>query len=165
MTLGLKQQKFVEEYIKDPQNLSAAYKRAGYKACGASAATNASRLLKNDEVKAAIADAKREIRKETLVSVEFVIGGLKEVANRCMQKAPVMVGKGKERKQLKTYAIDPETGKEVLANVWTFDSAGANRSLELLGKHVGAFSDDDEIPDAPMPAIINVNVIDARRQG
>jgi len=26
--------------------------------------------------------------------------------------------------------------------VWTFDSSGANRAIELLGKHLGTFSDN-----------------------
>jgi phage terminase small subunit len=164
MSLSGKQQKFVEEYIKDPQNLSAAYKRAGYRACGHSADVNASRLLKNADIKSAIAEAHKEVRKETLVTVEYVVSGLREVAQRCMQREKVMVGSGKDRKQLQVYTTDPATGKEVLANVWTFDSSGANRSLELLGKHVGAFADDEDAQDLPMPSVVNINVVDARRQ-
>lgn len=163
MNLGAKQQRFVEEYIKDPQNLAAAYKRAGYKASGHSAEANASRLLKKAEVKAAIAEAQKEIRQETLVTVEFVIGGLKEVVQRCMQRERVMVGSGKNRKPLIIETTDPETGKRIEANAWTFDSAGANRSLELLGKHIGAFKEDDDVPDVPMPSVVNINVVDARR--
>ena len=164
MSLSAKQQRFVEEYIKDPQNLASAYKRAGYSACGHSAEVNASRLLKNAEIKASIAEAQKEVRKETLVTVAYVVAGLKEVAQRCLQRERVMVGAGKERKQLQIVTTDPETGKQVTANVWTFDSGGANRSLELLGKHVGAFSDDEEAQDLPMPAVVNINVVDARRQ-
>jgi phage terminase small subunit len=29
--------------------------------------------------------------------------------------------------------------------VWEFDSSGANKSLELIGKHLGAFSDKIEL--------------------
>jgi phage terminase small subunit len=162
-TLSAKQQRFVEEYLKDPQNLTAAYKRAGYKACGHSAEVAASRLLKNVEIKAAIVEAQKEIRKETLVSVAYVIEGLREVAQRCLQRERVMVGSGKNRKPLVIEVTDPETGEQVSANAWTFDSSGANRAFELLGKHAGAFMNDEDIPDAPMPAVINVNVVDARR--
>jgi phage terminase small subunit len=164
MSLSAKQQRFVEEHLKDPQNLSKAYKLAGYKASGHSAEVNASRLLKNAEIKAAIAEAQKEIRKETLVTLEYVIGGLKEVAQRCMQREMVMVGTGKSRKPLKVSVVDPDTGREVDANAWTFDSSGANRALELLGKHIGAFSEDEEQPDLPMPAVININVVNARKQ-
>ncbi len=44
-----------------------------------------------------------------------------------MQRAPVLNRKGEQ--------IQDEEGR----NVWDFDSAGANRSFELLGKHLGLF--------------------------
>lgn len=58
------------------------------------------------------------------------------MANRCMQKVPVMefdpVAKGRRQ------AIDDEGNA-----VWQFDSSGANKALELLGKHLGVFEKDN----------------------
>lgn len=147
-------QKFAEEYLVD-LNASAAYKRAGYKATGNAAEVCAARLLRNAQVQALIQEGREKVSKKTLVTVAFVIEGLREVAQRCMQRVPVMVGQGKDRKQARTAEGE---------GVWEFDSSGANRSLELLGKHAGAFSDDDS-EDLPMPTVVNVNVINGRKAG
>lgn len=161
MTLNARQEKFAHEFLVD-LNMTAAYKRAGYKATGNAAETSAARLFKNAQVQEIIQAGRQEVAKKTLVTVGFVIDGLKEVAQRCLQRVPVMVGQGKERKQLQVYAPDPETGEEALCNVWEFDSGGANRSLELLGKHAGAFAQDDA-EDLPMPISVSVSVYDGRK--
>ena len=41
------------------------------------------------------------------------------------------------------------------------DKKGA---LQLLGQHLGIFQPDEEAQDLPMPAVVNINVVDARRQ-
>lgn len=161
MSLNAKQERFAHEFLVD-LNMTDAYKRAGFKATGHAAESNASRLMKNAEVQAIIQAGRKEVAQKTLVSVEYVVTGLKEVAERCLQRVPVMVGQGKERKQAQEYTTDPETGEEVLANVWTFDSSGVCRSLELLGKHNGAFIQDDA-EDLPMPISVSVNVYDGRK--
>lgn len=38
------------------------------------------------------------------------------------------------------------------------------KALELLGKHLGLFKDNPEAEDVPLPTVINVNVVDGRRQ-
>lgn len=58
--------------------------------------------------------------------------GLKEVAQRCLQRVPVMEFDRVERRMVQAQT---EGGKDV----WEFDSTGANRSFELLGKHLGMF--------------------------
>jgi phage terminase small subunit len=58
------------------------------------------------------------------VSRAWVISKLKEVAERCMQAQPVLDKLGHA------------TG------LYVFDSSGANRSLELLGKHLRVFGED-----------------------
>lgn len=58
------------------------------------------------------------------VSRAWVISKLKEVADRCMQSQPVLDKLGRE------------TG------LYVFDSRGANRALELIGKHLRVFGDD-----------------------
>lgn len=67
-----KQQLFVAEYIVD-LNAAAAYERAGYKATGASARANASRLLTNDNVQAAIQDAVQRRIERTEITADKVL--------------------------------------------------------------------------------------------
>lgn len=131
--LNPKQQRFVEEYLID-MNATQAAIRAGYSAKSARIA--GPRLLLNDVIKHAIQSKHLEIQSRTQVTVDFVIGGLVEVANRCMQKVPVMefdpVTKGRRQ-------AEDDEGK----GVWQFDSGGANKALELLGKHLGVFEKDN----------------------
>jgi len=72
MSLAPKQQRFVEEYLID-LNATAAYRRAGYTASGNSAEVNASRLLSNAKVAAAIAEAMAARSKRTKVDADWVL--------------------------------------------------------------------------------------------
>jgi phage terminase small subunit len=69
-----------------------------------------------------------------MVDATFVVEGLKEVFNRCMQKEPVLDFDPIEKK-LKQKVDEEGNG------VWQFDSVGANKALELLGKHLALFTD------------------------
>ena len=71
----------------------------------------------------------------TEITADYVLRGIQEIAERCLQRAPVMVGRGEDRQQ----AIDEE-GR----HVWTFDSSGANKAFENLGKHLKLFTDKVE---------------------
>lgn len=131
--LSPKQERFCEEYIKDLHGTNAAI-RAGYSE--SSATQQASRLLTKENVHARIVELKAQRSKETLVDAEFVVLGLKEMVFRCMQKKPVLEFDYLE-KRLTHKMVETEEGKEVGA--YEFDSHGANKALELLGKHVGLF--------------------------
>lgn len=156
MSLNARQERFAHEFLVD-LNATAAYIRAGYKARGKAAGVNAARLLGNASIQQIIQSARADVSKKTLVTVEFVIDGLKEVAQRCLQRVPVMRKEGKDWVQVTE--LD-ENGVE--QGVWEFDSSGANRSLELLGKHVGAFS-ESEAEDLPLPTVVNVNIVNGRK--
>lgn len=122
-----KQQRFVREYLID-LNASAAYRRAGY--TSGNADVNGPRLMGKAGIQAALQAALAERSKRTEITADFVLGSLNEVAQRCMQRVPVMVGQGKDRRQATNAAGE---------GVWEFDSSGANRALELLGRHLGLF--------------------------
>lgn len=157
VSLNHRQEAFAREYLVD-LNATAAYMRAGYKATGNGAAVCAYQLLQKPEIQRVIQESRDEVSKKTLVSVEFVIGGLKEVAQRCLQRVPVMRREGRGMVQ----ATEPDAnGQE--QGVWEFDSGGANRSLELLGKHIGAFNSDDG-EDLPMPTKFVIEVVDGRKR-
>lgn len=124
-----KQQRFVEEYLVDLNATQAAI-RAGYSARNADKI--AFQLLGKTRVAEAIAAAKAERSARVSVSADYVVNNLVEIVERCMQRAPVLTMKGEQ-------VVDDE-GR----NVWRFDAKGANKSLELLGKHLGMFTDKIE---------------------
>lgn len=123
------QKEFVIEYIKD-FNLTEAYIRAGYNRFNAK--SHAQRLLKNERIQEAVEEAKKERLERLKISNDYVLRNLQEIVERSMQKAQVLDKKGQPLKD--------ENG----ANVWKFDAANASRALELLGKHLGMFTDKIE---------------------
>ncbi len=104
--LNPKQQKFVQEYLKDLNATQAAI-RAGYSK--KTAYSIGQRLLKHVEVKAAVQAGQKKAAEGAEVTVEYVIKNLRQLAEDAMSHA---------------------------------DRMNANRSLELLGKHVGAFTEN-----------------------
>lgn len=134
-SLKPKEKRFISEFLLD-NNATQSAIRAGYSR--RSARQIANRLMTKDYIRCEIDGKLRKIEEKILVTKEFVIGGLKEVAERCMQHIPVMVFD--KEKKLMTQKID-EGGE----GVWEFDSSGANRSFELLGKHLSLFVDRTDI--------------------
>jgi phage terminase small subunit len=124
-----KQQAFVREYLVDLNATQAAI-RAGYSS--KTAGQQGERLLKNVEIANSVQEAMDERSQRTEITADYVLAGIQEIAERCLQRAPVMVGRGEDRSQL----IDDE-GR----HVWTFDSTGANKAFENLGKHLKLFTD------------------------
>jgi len=143
--LNAKQRAFVLEYLKDGNGTQAAI-RAGYSA--KTAYSIGGRLLNHVEVQAAIHEARAAREKRTLVTADWVVLALKEVAERCMQRVPVMVKvNGTFEPATETVPCDcedPACKGTRSVGVYEFDSTGANRALELLGRHTGAFKGDGE---------------------
>ena len=120
-----KQTIFVAEYIKDFNATQAAI-RAGYseKTAGAIGAEN----LTKPEIQEAISTAMSERAKRTELTQDYIVSNLMEIVSRTMQATPV-IRKGEQ--------LTDENGQ----GVWEFDAKNALRALELLGKHLGMFSD------------------------
>ena len=76
-----------------------------------------------------------ERSQKTLVDAHYVVERLKVVAERCLQAHPVMVWDPKQKAMVQKVDEDGN-------HVWEFDSVGANRALELLGKHKAMFTDN-----------------------
>lgn len=131
--MTLEQARFVEEYLKDLNATQAAI-RAGYSRKYACEYAKKS-LMKNPKIRAAIQEGMDKRSKKAEITAEYVLTGLKDVADRCMQAVPVMT-RGKNPVQ-----VTDEDGN----GVWQFDSTGANRALELLGKHLVLFSDKIQV--------------------
>lgn len=126
-----KQELFIREYLID-LNATQAYKRAGYKVKNdAVAGVMGHRLLKNDKIMRAVEEENNKRKEKLELSAEWVLENLKNIAEKCQQAEPVL-NFNYDTKQLE------ETGE------YKFDSQGANRALELIGKHLKMFTDKVE---------------------
>jgi len=119
-----KQEAFVEEYVKD-YNAAAACRRAGYKTVNADII--GSQLLGKTLVREAIEAKKREKYKKVEVTEAYVVGKWLEIIERCTQGEKVLDSKG------------------IPIGEWRFDSNGANRALDSLGKYLNMFVERKEL--------------------
>ncbi len=129
-----KQQRFVEEYLLD-LNATQAAVRAGYSKKTARAI--ASENLAKPNIQEAVAKAKQERSEATKVDAKWVLKQAVELHQRCMQEIrPVRNPKTREQ-------VYDDNGNALFA----FNAAAANRSLEIIGKHVevAAFKDRLEV--------------------
>jgi phage terminase small subunit len=125
MALNERQEAFCEEYIIDLNATQAAI-RAGY-----SKKTSYSigqRLLKHVEVATRVKEL-REARAEKLnLDAYWVLKRLMDISDRSIQAEPVLEWNNEEKRLMPT-------------GEYQFDSNGANKSTELIGKHLGMFKD------------------------
>ena len=119
---------FVEEYDRDGNGTQAAI-RAGYTPGkkNASAAVQACKLLRSAKVSAYRRARANELCRQLGISPETIRLNVMEVYRRCMEATPVM-----------TY--DQERKEWVESGSYEFDSKGALKAMELLGKNLGMFS-------------------------
>jgi phage terminase small subunit len=129
-SLNPKHRKFIAEYLKD-QNATQAAIRAGYSKN--TARSIGCELLTNPNIHKAIESALTRNMDKAEVTAESIIVRLNELANRCMQAQPVLGPFGIQRTNWKG------------EGVWEFDSSGAARALELLGKTRGMFVDKHDV--------------------
>lgn len=121
--LNDKQKRFALEYLKDLNATQAAI-RAGYSE--KTAYSIGQRLLKNVEIKALIEEEQKKVAEKTGLSAEWVVVELMDLVRICKAAVPVMRKEGKELVETGEYKID---------------SFGANKALELLGRHLDMFGE------------------------
>lgn len=119
-----KQARFVEEYLVD-LNATAAAIRAGYSRNRASEI--GWQLLQKTTILQAVQAAQAERSARTQITQDYVLTNLKEIVERCMQRAPVRNMYGEQ--------VHDDDGNAL----WTFNARDANKALELLGKHLDMF--------------------------
>ena len=120
-----KQERFCQEYIVDYNGAQAAV-RAGYAAN--SARKTASRLLTNADILARVRELQREQTARLALTQDYVLQQLVDTYRCCREPEPVLV-------------YDPDAGGMVESGKYQFDSKGALRALELIGKHLGMYQD------------------------
>jgi phage terminase small subunit len=119
-SLSEKQKAFVQEYLVD-LNATQAATRAGYSPKTAN--EQSVQLMKLPTIKRAIMEAIKERSDRVQLDADWVLARLKLISDRCCQEIPVLDSNGKPTGEFK------------------FDSAGANRATELIGKHLAMFTD------------------------
>lgn len=126
--LTAKQERFIDEYLID-LNATAAAIRAGYseKTARVIAAEN----LTKPNILARITERKAELHKKAELSQEWVLEKLKECVSKSMQEQEVEKWDYEEKSMVGT-------------GEYVYDSKGATKALELLGKHLGMFKDKIE---------------------
>lgn len=143
-----KQKRFVEEYLIDLNATQAAI-RAGYSE--KTAQEQSSRLLLNVMVQNAIKEAQTKRSERMQIKQDDVIRMLLENIEIAFGKKAV----------IKTEIRKSENGELVGDDIaqFVYESSSVNRSLELLGKHLGMFKDSVDITTGgkPLPTTINVS--------
>lgn len=124
-----KQEAFVREYLVD-LNATQAAKRAGYRGNDVTLGAVGAENLKKPQIARVVAEAQAKLSAKVEVTQEYVLSNLKEILERCMQRAPVMVREGREMVQAKD-----EEGR----HVWAFNAKGAVMAVTKLGEHRGMF--------------------------
>lgn len=122
--LTAKQLRFVNEYMIDLNATQAAI-RAKYSEKTAEQA--ASRLLRNVKVSTEIKKRTAKLTKKAEITHEWVIKQLKKIYKRSMQAVPVC---DREGNPLGEYKFEPNA---------------ANKSIELIGKHIGTFKENIQV--------------------
>ncbi|EQB34795.1 hypothetical protein M948_20660 [Virgibacillus sp. CM-4] len=121
--LTTKQELFCQEYIVDLNATQAAI-RAGYSE--KTARQTAARLLTKANISARVKELKDKRAEKLELDAYWVLKRLKDISDRSMQAEPVE-------------EWDPSIGEMVSTGEYQFDSNGANKATELIGKHIGMF--------------------------
>lgn len=146
MALTEQMQLFADEFLIDLNRTQAAI-RAGYSVD--TAYSQGQRLLKHVEVASYVRERMAKRNDAIFLDACFVLDGLKEVADRCMQQVPVMVFDPINKCMVQAQDNDGN-------NVWQFDPHGANKAFELIGKHQGIFEKDNAQKAPPAAQVFNI---------
>ncbi len=126
--LSDKQERFCIEYILD-FNATAAAKRSGLHP------DTGSKLLKMPQIRDRIEQLTIDISIENSITKTYVLHRLTEVLEKCLQREPVYEWNLEKHCR--------ERAKENGKDVYKFDSQGANKALELMGRYLGMFGRDN----------------------
>lgn len=149
MALKPKQEKFAQLFI-ETGCMSTAY-RGAYNTSRMKPNTvnnRAKDLHDSPAVAARIAELQGEHRQRHDVTVDFVVGVVVETIERCRQVEPVLDKKGEQ------VYVEDANGQQVPA--FKFDAGNVLRGAELLGKHLGMFTDKIEHSGAVRQDVVNL---------
>lgn len=129
MALTAKQERFIQEYLIDLNATQAAI-RAGYSP--KTAYSIGTENLKKPVIASRVKERRDEVAKVAELTQEWVLKNLKDVVEKSMQAVEVE-------------KFDYEEKRMVGIGEYVYDSRGANTALQLIGKHLGMFTDKLEV--------------------
>ena len=134
-----KQEKFCQLYI-ELGNASEAYRQA-YNAKNMTTGainTNAKKLLKDTPIALRIEELQQAHQQRHNLTIDNIIADLQEYRDICMGRKPLTITTVVKNAQ-------EGTAQSVNTECFVFEPTGANKALELLGKHLGMFKDKVEL--------------------
>lgn len=141
MALTIKQEKFCIEYAKSG-NARQAYEKAGYSFNKESTAdVNACRLLKNDNIKARLAELTEEVKDASIADIKEMQEKLTEIIRQKAEEEVILVvNKGDFMQEVQRLMKKPAI-KDVIS------------AIEKLGKMQGAFTEKVDV-NGVVPVVI-----------
>ena len=151
-----KQEKFCQLYI-ELGNASEAYRQA-YNAKNMTTGainTNAKKLLRDTPIALRIEELQQAHQQRHNLTVDNIIADLQEYRDICMGRKPLTITTVVKNAQ-------EGTAQSVNTECFVFEPTGANKALELLGKHLGMFKDRVDVTSGgnALPAVINISFSD-----
>jgi phage terminase small subunit len=144
-----KQERFIDEYLKDFDKTQAAI-RAGFSA--KTAHTAGSRLFNNVAIVSLINQRLEIVRASTAIEDDYthekIRGHFKSIYDRCMQAEPVMQFNYTTKRM---EAVRDENGNAV----YMFDANGAARAMENIAKNKGFY----ELDNSQKKAVIQIAIV------
>lgn len=140
--LSAKHERFCQEYVIDYNGTQAAI-RAGY--AEASAKQQAYRMLQREDINSRVRELQSEQVKRLAVSQDYVVLQMLETYQCCREAHPVM-------------EWDYDAGEMVETGKYQFDSKGALKALEMIGKHLGMFDKKSAQPHNENSNLLDVLV-------
>lgn len=98
------------------------------------------KVAANPMVSTRIEDLQEQLRRESMWTAVKVVDRLSEIVDRCMVAKPVLS------------ALGVPTGE------WVFDSRGALKGLELIGKHIGMWPQKPPEINVSFPIQVQENI-------
>lgn len=146
--LNAQMERFCQEYIKNPDNQTAAAAAAGYK----NAAVSASRNMDSPKVQARIAELMKHRNKRVKIDADYVLKQSVKIHERCMQEIdPFTDAKGNH--------IHDDKGRPL----YVFDAKAAIAALGLVGKHVDVQAFKERVEVSGKLDVVN-RVVAARKR-
>lgn len=132
---------FAHEYLKNGMNAKRAYASVYKTATEATAETQGPKLLRKPQIQEIIQTHQRELEDARKSAAEklgidemFILSGLKQVIEKSMESNVKMKWNPKSQEY---EPVCDEDGNII----HEYDSGGANKALELMGKHLQMFTD------------------------
>ncbi|EEP48439.1 TPA: terminase small subunit [Haemophilus influenzae] len=151
-----KQEKFCQLYI-ELGNASEAY-RQSYD-CQDMKPESINRLAKKEldkiKIRSRVDVLQQEHRQRHNLTLDNIIADLQEYRDICMGRKPLTITTVVKNAQ-------EGTAQSVNTECFVFEPTGANKALELLGKHLGMFKDRFDVTSGgnALPAVINISFSD-----